>query len=124
MLLRLLVFVIVALVAYVATVAAAFVFWSITGASGTDYTPLLFVLFALAPAMALTAGTLAIRRRRKPEPQDPDGRGPAFGRGGVAPPPARRNGPLQYAIAIGGALLVGALMLWLGDTPNFIYIPR
>lgn len=126
MILRLLVFVLVAVIGYVATVIGAFVYWDITGASGPDYTPLLFVLFGLAPVIALTLGVAVLRRMSKtraPQQEPPvAGRNAGTFVGGPVVT-TRRNGPVQWAIVILGMALVGAFALWAG--PGGVpYIPR
>lgn len=128
MILRSLVFVVVAVLGYVATVAGAFVFWDITGASGPDYTPLLVVLFGLAPAVGLALGVLALRRTRKAvplaEPPEPGrGVGRGVGRAAEGPVITRRNGPVQWAIALVVTAAVAAVLMWLGDG-RMPYIPH
>lgn len=123
MILRFLTFVVVAVIGYVGTVIGAFVFWDITGASGPDYTPLLFVLFGLAPVAAVTLGVLVLRRRHKPAAPPPEAgreRGPYSGQPVAT---ARRNGPVQWAVVIVGMAIAAAFALWMGPG-NVPYIPR
>ncbi len=126
MIVRLLVFVVVAALGYVATVAGAFVYWDMTGASGPDYTPLLFVLFVLAPVVALTLAAVVLRRLRKPPPSEPPEAGRELWRHSGGPVvTTRRNGPMQWAIAIAVMVLLGAFASLLGPgAGTFTYIPR
>lgn len=106
---------------YALTVVGAFVFWSMIGSSGPDYTPLLVVLFGIAPVMALLVGLLAagaLRRGDKVATPDPR---PAM----ATQLPPRRNSPAQVAIAVIVALLVG-VVLWLsGEVPHVpLILPR
>lgn len=123
---RLFLFVIAAAAGYALTVVAAFVFWSWTGASGPDYTPLLVVLFIIAPVVALTTGAFAAaytRRRRGGENID---RGPKW-RTPEAPeraPPPKGYGALQIGVMALCALIIGAVILALGRTPLLPLIPR
>lgn len=120
MILRAILVLFAACVGYLGAVVAAFLYWSFTGQGGPDYMPLLVVLFGLAPLAALVAGVITARAGRprtvrRAEPAAP----PAV----IAP--VRRNGPLQWAIAIAGALIVGGIMLAFDYVPTHVrYIPR
>jgi hypothetical protein len=120
---RFLVFVVVALLSYVATVAAAFVYWDLTGASGPDYTPLLFVLFILAPAVALMLATLVVRRMRRPHARQPDAGRAVPDRSGGPVVTARRNGPAQWTIAFCVMVLIGVMLALLGPG-RLPFLPR
>lgn len=127
MIVRFLVFVVVALLSYVGTVAAAFVYWDITGASGPDYRPLLFVLFILAPAVALILASLALRRMSKPRASAPPEAVHEVSERPLGPSvTARRNGPVQWTIAFCVMVILGAMMALLGpgrlpDLPRFTF---
>ncbi|MFO1070936.1 MAG: hypothetical protein U1E14_20635 [Geminicoccaceae bacterium] len=126
MILRVLAFLGAALAGYVATVIAAFVYWDVTGASGADYTPLLVVLLGVAPVVAFVCGAVLFLRLAPPEPPSRVAELEGWRRQqrSAAPPPsARRNGPLQVALAIGVALLVGLVLLWLGAAPHVLHLP-
>jgi hypothetical protein len=126
MLLRGLAFVVVAILTYLGTVALAFVYWDVTGASGPDYTPLLFVLFILAPAVAILCGILVLRPR---PPADPSGKPPLPHESRSAPvkppvaKPATRHTRSHIVIAIVGAVLIVGVMVLLGGSPGH-FVPR
>lgn len=112
--LRLLLFVIGAAAGYVGTVAAAFVFWSWIGVSGPDYTPLLVVLFIIAPVVAIAAGVFAAawpgrRRRRENANGAPKWRTDEAPE--REPPPRRRYGALQIGVMAACALIIVAALL-------------
>ncbi|MFN3890795.1 MAG: hypothetical protein ACK4MV_10400 [Beijerinckiaceae bacterium] len=143
---RLFLFVVASAGGYVLTVAGAFVFWSWTGASGPSYTPLLVVLFAIAPAAGLACGVYAasrpLRRRVSGQnsrtsarsdgarswPASPDL--PPAWRSAGAPerPDPKGNRGWRLGVAIGGALLVGAFLvankLANDRVPTVPHIPR
>lgn len=117
---RLLLFVIGAAAGYVATVAAAFVFWSWIGVSGPDYTPLLVVLFIIAPVAAVAAGVFAAsypRRQRRRE----SGTGAPAWRTHEAPerepPPRQRYGALQIGVMAACGLIIVAVIVALRAPP-------
>lgn len=123
--LRVLMFVVFAAVAYGATVAAAFAWWEFAGAAGRSDTALMLVLFGLAPAVAIACGALMSRRLVPTASVAPKADGREHGHGSyAAPPSAREHRAWHLTIAIGGALAVLALMLWLDHTPHSAYIPR
>lgn len=96
---RLLLFLVGGAAGYVATVAAAFGFWSWIGVSGPDYTPLLIVLFIIAPVVAVAAGAFAAsfpRRRRAGESEEPE----------RELRPRKRYGPLEIGVMVSCALII------------------
>lgn len=124
-LLRVLMFVVFALAAYGGTVAAAFAWWEFAGAAGRSETALMLVLFLIAPAVAIPCGALMSRHLVPAAPAAPKADGREGGHGPyAAPPSARAQRAWHLGIAIGGALLVLAVLLWLDHTPHSAYIPR
>jgi hypothetical protein len=123
---RLLLLMISAAAGYALAVAAAFAFWSWTGASGPDYTPLLVVLFVIAPVVALITGVSAAAypKRRRGNQQ----RATASKWGRTDAPdrqlPAKRMGSLQIGIIAACALIIGFVILALGPTPLLPLISR
>jgi hypothetical protein len=112
--LRLLLFVIGAAAGYVATVAAAFVFWSWIGSSGPDYTPLLIVLFIIAPVVAVAAGSFAAsfpRRRRRREGANGTQKWRTREEPEREPPPRQRYGALQIGVMAACALIIIAVIV-------------
>ena len=118
--LRLLLFVIGAAAGYVSTVAAAFVFWSWIGVTGPDYTPLLIVLFIIAPVVAVAAGVFAAsfpRRRRRREGANETRIWRTQEAPEREPPPRRRYGALQIGVMAVCALIIVAVVVGLRALP-------
>jgi hypothetical protein len=103
-----------AFLGYFLTVVGAFVFWSMIGSSGPDYTPLLVVLFGIAPVVALLLGLVAAGVLRRGDARSMKSERPMV----TSTLPPRRNSPMQIAIAVIVALLVGAVLWATGETPH------